>query len=111
MNDYQINNFIKKQFEWKEQIDDKKLGLQIMKKIKSEDNLFNDINYNSNINNNYHNNSNSNIMKNTIYLSKKTEELTNKKINKFCDTYHIKRSEIYDRLYKEGVTKEKQIKK
>ena len=111
LNDYQINNFIKKQFEWKEQIDDKKLGLQIIKKIKSEDNLFNDTNYNTNINSNYHTNSNSNIIKNTIYLSKKTEELANKKINKFCDTYHIKRSEIYDRLYKEGITKEKEIKK
>ena len=78
MNDYQINNFIKKQFEWKEQIDDKKLGLQIMKKIKSEDNLLDDTNYNTN-NNNNNNNSNSNIIKNTIYLSKKTEELVNKK--------------------------------
>ena len=101
MNDYQINNFIKKQFEWKEEIDDRKLGLQIMKKIKSEDNLLDDSNYNSN----------SNIIKNTIYLSKKTEELANKKINQFCDKYNIKRSQIYDRLYKEGITKEKEIKK
>ena len=78
MNDYQINNFIKKQFEWKEEIDDRKLGLQIMKKIKSEDNLLDDTNYNTN-NNNSNYNTNSNIIKNTIYLSKKTEELVNKK--------------------------------
>jgi hypothetical protein len=78
MNDYQINNFIKKQFEWKEEIDDRKLGLQIMKKIKSEDNLLDDTNYNTN-NNNSNYNINSNIIKNTIYLSKKTEELVNKK--------------------------------
>ena len=110
MNDYQINNFIKKQFEWKEEIDDRKLGLQIMKKIKSEDNLLDDTNYNTN-NNNSNYNSNSNIIKNTIYLSKKTEELANKKINQFCDKYNIKRSQIYDRLYKEGITKEKEIKK
>ena len=111
LNDYQINNFIKKQFEWKEQIDDKKLGLQIIKKIKSEDNLFNETNDNTNTNNNYYTNSNSNIIKSTIFLSKKTEELANKKINKFCEKYHIKRSHIYDRLYQEGITKEKEIKK
>ena len=67
-------------------------------------------NYNTN-NNNSNYNINSNIIKNTIYLSKKTEELANKKINQFCDKYNIKRSQIYDRLYKEGITKEKEIKK
>ena len=94
MNNYQINNFISKQFEWKEQIDDKKLGSQIIKKVKSEEKINNIINE-----------------KKKKSLSVITEKLANEKIENFCKKYNIKRNEIYERLYKEGITKEKENKK
>ena len=93
MSEDKINSFIKNQFIWKEKIENKKLNLQMLKKIKSEDNLFNENKKKSN-----------NISQ--FYLSEKTENLAKKKINDFCNKYNIKRKKIYERLYKEGITKE-----
>ena len=81
MSEDKINSFIKNQFIWKEKIENKKLNLQMLKKIKSEDNLFNENKKKSN-----------NISQ--FYLSEKTENLAKKKINDFCNKYRLKRKKF-----------------
>ena len=88
MSQNDINRFIKSQFEWKEQIEIKKKNLQILSRVKSQNDLMSNAKY-------------------VVYINKTSKNIIEKKRKDKKMNSH--NSDISERLYKEQEEKKKKL--